>query len=203
MDTNLNVASWRSYLSDYFDQQLPDLFEFRFLLDFDRRVSLSSTLKHHASAEAYPDHIDEYLQEKLKDKAIMGPFQEPPISLDFSPFMTIEKSKLRRSIIDLHWPKGTPVDDGVSKSTYLGTDFQLHYPSVDTIIHHLNPLGAGANIFRIDISCAFRHIRIDPGDIDLLGLTHKGKIFFDRSLPFGCCLGSFSFRNSVTPFLIP
>ena len=37
VDTNLNVAAWRSYLSDYFDQQLPDLIEFGFPLDFDRK----------------------------------------------------------------------------------------------------------------------------------------------------------------------
>ena len=33
------------------------------------------------------------------------------------------------------------MNDGVLKSTYLGTDFQLHYPLVDTIIRHLNALG--------------------------------------------------------------
>ena len=61
MDTNLNVASWRFYLSDYFDQQLPDFIKFDFALDFDRRVSLSGTFKNHTSAVAYPDHVDDYL----------------------------------------------------------------------------------------------------------------------------------------------
>ena len=40
------------------------------------------------------------------------------------------------------------MNDGVLKSTYLGTDFQLHYPLVDTIIRHLKALGPGANICR-------------------------------------------------------
>ena len=34
--TRLNVGTWRHYLSDYFDQQLSDLIEFGFPLDFDR-----------------------------------------------------------------------------------------------------------------------------------------------------------------------
>ena len=34
--TQLNVNKWSSYLSDYYDQQLPDLIEFGFPLDFDR-----------------------------------------------------------------------------------------------------------------------------------------------------------------------
>ena len=41
----------------------------------------------------------------------------------------------------------------------------------------------------------FRHIRIDPGDIDLLGLQHQGKYFIDLSLPFGYKLGCFFFMK--------
>ena len=40
---------------------------------------------------------------------------------------------------------------------------------------------------------AFRHIRTDPGDIDLLGLQHKGKLYLDLSLPFRFRLGAFLF----------
>ena len=43
----------------------------------------------------------------------------------------------------------------------------MHYPTVDRIVKQLNAIGPAANIFKVDISRAFRHIRIDPGDIDL------------------------------------
>ena len=56
--TNLNAHSWRKYLVDYFDQQLPDLIEFGFPLDFDRSRDLQSTLVNHASARLYPEHVD-------------------------------------------------------------------------------------------------------------------------------------------------
>ena len=52
----------------------------------------------------------------------------------------------------------------------MGTQFEMHYPSVDHIVYQLNQLGPAAENFKVDISRAFRHIRIDPGDIDLLGL---------------------------------
>ena len=50
--------------------------------------------------------------------------------------MTRPKSNLaaRRTIIDLSWPKGHSLNDGVSKTSYLGTEFELQYPSVDSII---------------------------------------------------------------------
>ena len=64
-------------------------------------------------------------------KALMGEF-----SLHFPPFMTKVKpgSEFRRTMIDLSQPKGASVNDGVLKNSYLSTDFQLHYPSVDIII---------------------------------------------------------------------
>ena len=41
------------------------------------------------------------------------------------------------------------------------------------ITQKLKELGPGAMIFKTDISSAFRHIRINPGDIDLLGIHHN------------------------------
>ena len=86
--------------------------------------------------------------------------------------------------MDLTWPKGNLVNSGVSKRTYLDSYFILKYPSVDDITSSLNILGPGAMLFKVDISRAFRHVRIDPGDVDLLGLSHNG-LFIDGSLPFG------------------
>ena len=40
--TQLNIPAWRFHLRDYFDQQLLDLIEFGFPLDFDRSSSLST-----------------------------------------------------------------------------------------------------------------------------------------------------------------
>ena len=70
------------------------------------------------------------------------------------------------------------------------TEFELHYPSVDSIIRTLNELGPGASIFKVDISRAFRHMPIYPGDIDLLGLKHNDRLYLDLKTPFGYRLGS-------------
>ena len=84
---------------------------------------------------------------------------------------------------------------GLEKKLYLGTDSQLKYPSVDSIIRTLNNLGPACSILKIAISCAVRHICIDPGDLDLLDLQHLDQYYLDLSLPFEYCL---SFRNSAT-----
>ena len=139
-----------------------------------------------ASARLYPDLVDKYIQEEVGFQAMLGPLETKPFNIHISPFMTRTKSDsdCRRTIMDLSFPKGLLINDGVLKDTYLGTKFQMHYPSVDAIIRTLNELGPSACIFQVDISRAFRHIRIDPGDIDLLGLQHRGNLYLDLSLPF-------------------
>ena len=62
---------------------------------------------------------------------------------------------------------------------YLGTEYELHYPSVDTITNSLWNLGTSAQMYKIDISRAFHHIKVDPADIDLLGLQFQDKYFLD------------------------
>ena len=109
--------------------------------------------------------------------------------------MTREKSNSlnRRVIIDLSWPIGESVNTGVTPDKYLGVHFILSYPSVDNIVSEVLRLGKGCEIFKVDISRAFRHVPIDPGDLDLLGL-HWGD-FLDFSLSFGFKHGSSIFQR--------
>ena len=86
--------------------------------------------------------------------------------------MTSEKQKStqRHTTMALSWPKGFSVNDAIDKCKYLDSYFSLQYPSVDHIIKKIKQIGPGALLYKVDISRAFRHIHIDPGDIDLLGL---------------------------------
>ena len=196
VQSQLNIASWYKYLGDYWDQQLVDLLHYGFPLDFDRSQSLQSTFINHASALQFSDHVDKYIQTEIDYGAMIGPFKELPFHCHISPFLTREKqnSVNRRVIVDLSFPVGQSVNDGVPHDRYLGTYFELNYPSVDTIVNNLKSLGPQALIYKVDISRAFRHIRIDPGDLDLLGLQHK-HLFIDCTLPFGFRHGSVIFQR--------
>ena len=194
--TNLNIANWRSFLVDYWDDQLVDLLEFGFPLDFDRSLKLLSVKDNHKSAIDYEEHVNHYLQEELDHGAILGPFKNKPIKLHVSPFMTREKpdSQWCRTIVDLSWPPGASVNAGVQKDIYLNSKFTLNYPSVDQIVDKIIQLGPGSLIYKIDISRAFRQLKVDPGDIDLLGLK-MGDYFIDQLVPFGYRNGSFFFEK--------
>ena len=101
--SQLNSNSWRSYLSDYWDVQLPDLLEYGFPLDVDRGTLLTSTETNHASALQNSQHVESYIQEELSFQAMLGPFQAKPISLHVSPLMVRDKQDLfnKRTIMDL------------------------------------------------------------------------------------------------------
>ena len=140
----------------------------------------------HSSATQFPNDVDAYIKEESNYGAILGPFAENLIkNAHTSPFMTRNKpnSDRRRIIIDKSWPLGASVNSGIDKDTYLGSPFALSFPTVDVIIAELKHLGSGALLYKIDVSRTFRHVRIDPGDYDLLGL-HWRDAYVDPCLPF-------------------
>ena len=73
VETNLNCNTWRTYLKDYWDQQLTDLLQFGFHLDFHRYSVLSSSSANHTSANQFQADVDAYIHEELKHGAIYGP----------------------------------------------------------------------------------------------------------------------------------
>ena len=195
--SKLNAEAWAQYLGRYWDWQLPLLIKYGFPLDFDRNSDLKCENISHKSALEYPEHVSNYLKEEVQNNAMLGPFTEPPIdNLHTSPFMTRDKSSSvnRRVIIDLSWPIGNSVNSGVASDRYLDTEFVLTYPSIDNITDQVLQLGKSCKIFNVDISRAFRHVPIDPGDLDLLGL-HWGNYFLDCSVPFGFKHGSSIFQR--------
>ena len=188
VNSQLNIVAWQEMLQEYWNVQLIELLKFGFPLDFNRSCTLCCERKNHSSALQYPSHVDTYLQEEIEYGAIVGPFSTNPIqNCHFPPFLTCEKSgsDKRRVIIDLSWPQGCSVNAGIDKNLYLGTDFALTFPFVDHITAELTHLGTAAHLFKIDVSRAFRHVKLDPSDYDLLGLSWDDSAFINICLPFG------------------
>ena len=164
--SQLTVAAWEEILINYRDKQLIELIRFGFPLDFNREASLSCDMVDHA--------IDAYLAEECSHDAILGPFTENPIDkCHYYPFMTRKKSgsDLRRVTIDLEWPRDQSVNTGIDKNPYLNSEFILQFPTVDHIVNELKKVGRGSHLFKIDVSHAFRHIKVDPGIMTSWGST--------------------------------
>ena len=63
VQNQLKPGAWRHYLQDYWDQQLPDLIEYGFPIDFDRFRPLVSAEVNHVSGHEYGSDIESYLEE--------------------------------------------------------------------------------------------------------------------------------------------
>lgn len=85
-----------------------------------------------------------------------------------------------RLILDLSHPSGAAVNDGISKELS-----SLSYVSVDDIVDTILSLGQGALLAKFDIRSAYRVVPVHPDDRMLLGMSWKGGIYVDATLPFG------------------
>ena len=72
----LNVEAWCEHLGEYWDQQLLQLIQFGFPLDFNRACHIKSETGNHKSAVDYATDIDAYIAEEKKYDAILGPYKK-------------------------------------------------------------------------------------------------------------------------------
>ena len=145
--------------------------------------------KNHKGATEYPEHLKKYISKELSYGAVMGPYHKIPFkaSTGISPLSTRPKkgSEDRRVILDLSFPIGKAVNDGIPKDSYLGFATNLTFPKTDEFAFRIFHLGPGCAMFKIDLSRYFRQIPLDPGDYPLIGYVINGEIYFDKVMPMG------------------
>ena len=89
MKSLLKIKVWKEELVNHWDQQLLQLTEFGFPLDFNRQCPLKFKGKNRTSATDFPADIEAYIQEGHHFDAILGPFHKNLIPGGHcSPFMT-------------------------------------------------------------------------------------------------------------------
>jgi hypothetical protein len=190
LDTHINVDRLRELTEYYYDKQVIDLIEFGFPLDMDKsNFKASNLVENQPSATNFMDSVLKYIQDEINEKAILGPFDQlPHHNVHISPLMTRPKEGTKhRVIVDLSYPYeyGRSVNSVTSAEIYLQTAYSLKLPTIDTICDLINNVGGPVKLFKVDLACAFRQLKIDPADIFNLGLKVEGKYYLDASLPFG------------------
>ena len=153
------------------------------------------TFKNHKGATEHPEALVKYIQKESKYGAIMGPFNIIPFEdkVGISPLSTRPKkdSTDRRIILDLSFPPGKSVNDGMIKHNYLGLSAKLTFPKTDDFAHRVYQLGKGALMFKIDLHRYFRQLNLDPGDYSLVGYIIQGDLYFDKMVPMGVRTGPY------------
>ena len=194
LHTKLNIDYFRFMLLDYDDCAICDFLEFGFPIGYFGKNQQHdffdvSKVKNHKGAKDFPRNVQEFLNKEKAYGAILGPFNTNPFAcnITISPLNTVPKkgSDERRIILDLSYPKGSSINDDVSKDFYLGEKVELSYPGVDQFVEIIKFKGRNCLLFKRDLKRAYRQIPIDPGDSSLLGYSFYGKLYFDKVLSFG------------------
>ena len=200
--SRLNIPAWKAYLQDYSDVQVCDFMEYGWPIGYDYSkfgFPISDYSRNHKGALLFSVDIDRYLYKERSACAVIGPFSTNPFSCQFavSPLNSVPKadSEERRIIVDLSWPFGTAVNDGISSSRYLDEDISLVYPTVDSIASLIRASGPGALIYKRDLRRAYRQFPVDPFDYPLLGYRWNDELYFDVVLPMAIHSNSFAIRN--------
>ncbi len=135
------------------------------------------------SAEQNPDVVDRYLAKERDAGRVIGPLPESVEGVHVSRFGVIPKPHQPgkwRLIVDLSYPKGRSVNDGIDPALC-----SLVYASIDDAANRILHLGRGTLLAKLDIASAYRIVPVHPDDRPLLGMTWKKERFVDTALAFG------------------
>ncbi len=203
--SRLNIAQFRHLLSGYHDSALVDFLEFGWPINYCRSSQPISTHSNHRSAVQYANVVDADIATDIKDGAIMGPFlvNPLPVPLVTSPLQTVSKSggTDRRVVVDLSFPFGHSVNDGIPKDQFLGTAVKLRYPSVDAFARMVQLKGQGCLMFKRDLKRAYKQLPLSPNDWPLCAVRWREHIYIYTTQIFGLRSSAMACQrttNSVT-----
>ena len=154
-------------------------------IGFNPNVSCGSAKANMQSATAHPDIVEQYLLEEIALDNVAGPFPLDPLKefVTLNRFGVIPKANKPgkwRLIVDLSYPHGNSVNDGIPTN-----DASMAYSSIEDAGRIIANLGKNTLLAKIDIASAFRIIPVHPEDRHLLGMKWKNEIYIDKQLPFG------------------
>ena len=187
---NWNIELFHSLLEGYYDIDIIEWMKYGWPIGrLPTMMDPECTFKNHTGATEYPQALDKYIHKESEYEAIIGPLEAIPFTqhTGISPLSTRPKkdSEDRRVIVDLSYPPGRSVNDGIIKNNYLGFHATLTFPKTDQFAARIYHLGPGALMFKIDLHRYFRQLNLDPGDYSLVGYIVSGRLYFDKMVPMG------------------
>lgn len=107
----------------------------------------------------FPEKVTAYLQKEISLGRIAGPVDAVPFTNGFVvlPLNTIPKrsSDECRVVVDLSWPCGASVSDGIPSDSYLGEPISLTYPTTDSFVDAVISLGPGCLLYKHNLKKAY------------------------------------------------
>ena len=159
--STLNISTWHQRLQDYEDSVVCDFLEFGWPVGFMPTTLPVFDLRTHRGVILFSEQVTTYLTKEISLGRVAGSFDTVPFTDGFvvSPLNTVPKrdSAERRVIVDLRWPCGTSVNDGIPSDSFLGESISLTYPTIDSIVDAVISLRPGCLLYKRDLKKAYLH----------------------------------------------
>ena len=68
----------------------------------------------------------------------------------------MKESQICRIVVDLSWPLGMSINDGIPENEYLGSQIDLKLPTIDFMSDTVWELGPGCLMYKLDLSHGYR-----------------------------------------------
>ena len=145
---------------------------------------MESAKRNLSCALQHPSTVEQYLADEIAHGRVAGPFQKAVIpAAHISRFGVIPKHHQPnkwRLIVDLSHQVDRSVNRGIPKELC-----SLTYITVDSAIQHIQRVGQGSILAKIDIKSALRLLPVHPANRHLLAMSWNHHIYIDTCLPFG------------------
>ena len=203
-----NLNRLKDLLVDYHDKIVVEFLKYGWPVNHDGRKYNSKKIENWKGAITNKKQVQKYLENELKFKSVIGPFDSNPFCQEagISPLNTRDKkdSEDKRVILDLSFPEGFAVNEGIDKLHYLGVEIEWQLPTVDTLIAIMIRKGIGSLLFKRDLKRYYRQIFLDPVDAPKLGYYIDDTVFFDCTLPMGMTSSCYIAQrvSSIIPFIM-
>ena len=203
----LNIEAWKQEVTRHPDDEtVIQGIQFGFPIQYGGPPQYAATsTPNHASARNFNRHVQKYIKEELQHGAMEGPYDCPPFTpwCVTSPLMSREKSDSdsRRIIVDLSFPDGG-VNAHITPHVFNGRPATHNLPTIETAVGTITAMCPGqVTMAVIDLSRAYRQFPVSPLDLPLLAIKVDKQHYFDRRLPFGARMSSFTMQM-IADFII-
>lgn len=148
----------------------------------------------HKGVKDFTKETKEYLWSEKTKNRVSGPHTVKYFEgrNGISPLNSVPRKddSRRRFILDLSFPKGRAINDGINKDFYEGEAVRLKYPTVDDLVHLIFERkkafpGERILLWKRDLKSCYRQFQLCPGSVHLVGYKFKGQYWYDLVLAMG------------------
>lgn len=145
---------------------------------------LQSSSRNHPSSLANSQVVQSYIRGEVLASQMVGPLPQGSVqAVHCSLVGLVPKARGSgqwRMIVDLSYPSGRSINDGILSSLC-----SVIYAALDAALRFIKQLGRNTMLIKVDLRNAYRLVPIHPQDRHLFGVRWDDQVFVDQALPFG------------------